>query len=402
MKKSKKRSIGKTARFGLFGNEQDEEAAHGDAKMSAGEDFTIGVEEEYQIIHPDTRELRSRGKRILSKAREAVGDQVTPELYLSQIEIGTPICRSLTDVRAELTRLRREVISAAEQEGSRIAAAGTHPFSHWDDQTLTPKDRYLDIAADYRQLAREQLIFGCHVHVGINDRETAIQVMNRSRLWLAPLLALAANSPFWLGVDTGYASFRTAMWRRWPMTGTPQVFASRADYDQLVADLVATKSISDATKIYWDVRPSARFETVEFRITDVCLTVGEAVMIAGLSRALARTCAAEALRGDEFRDVRPEILRAAKWRAARFGLEEELVDVRAGRAIPAGELVEEFLAYLRPSLEEYDEWDEVAAQIHEVLDRGTGAARQREEYTRDGRFEDVVDFIVAETIKGTA
>ncbi|HYN25234.1 MAG TPA: YbdK family carboxylate-amine ligase, partial [Pyrinomonadaceae bacterium] len=257
-------------------------------------------------------------------------------------------------------------------------------------------------AADYRQLAREQLIFGCHVHVGINDRETAIQVMNRSRLWLAPLLALAANSPFWLGVDTGYASFRTAMWRRWPMTGTPQVFASRADYDRLIAELVATKSISDATKIYWDVRPSARFETIEFRVTDVCLTVSEAVMIAGLSRALARTCAGEALRGDEFPYIRPEILRAAKWRAARFGLEEELVDVREARAIAARELVEEFLAYLRPSLEEYDEWEEVEAHVHEVLDRGTGAARQRQEYARNGRFEAVVDFIVAETTKGTA
>jgi carboxylate-amine ligase len=370
--------------------------------MLAGEDFTVGVEEEYQIIHPDTRELRSHGKRIVSKARETVGDEVTPELYLSQIEIGTPICRSLSDVRAELTRLRREVIGAAEQEGSRIAAAGTHPFSHWEDQTLTPKDRYLDLAADYRQLAREQLIFGCHVHVGINDREMAIQVMNRSRLWLAPLLALAANSPFWLGVDTGYASFRTAIWRRWPMTGTPLIFAARADYDRLVADLVATESISDATMIYWDVRPSARFETLEFRVTDVCMTVGEAVMVAGLSRALARTCAAEASRGKEFHDIRPEILRAAKWRAARSGLEEELVDVRAARAVPARELVEMFLGYLRPSLEEYDEWDEVVAQVHEVLDRGTGAARQRAEYSRNASFQEVVDFIVAETIKGTA
>lgn len=370
--------------------------------MLVEEDFTIGVEEEYQIIHPDTRELRSRGKRILSKAREAVGDEVTAELYLSQIEIGTPICNSLSDVRAELTRLRREVISAAEKEGSWIAAAGTHPFSRWEDQTMTPKDRYLDIAADYRQLAREQVIFGCHVHIGIKDRDMAIQVMNRSRLWLAPLLALAANSPFWLGVDTGYASFRTAIWRRWPMTGTPHVFASRADYDRLIDDLVATNSISDATKIYWDVRPSARFETLEFRVTDVCMTVGEAVMIAGLSRALARTCAVEALRGDEFQDIRPEILRAAKWRAARFGLEEELVDVRAARAVPARELIEEFLTYLRRSLEDYDEWDEVAAQVHEVLDRGTGAARQREAYARDGRFEDVVDFVVAETVMGTA
>src|SRR5919112_2723024 len=163
------------------------------------EEFTVGVEEEYQITHPETRELRSRAQSILTEAREAVGDLVTPEMYLSQIEIGTPVCRTLAEVRAELTRLRREVNAAAEQHGSRIAAAGTHPFSHWEDQELTPGRRYAGIAAEYEQLAREQLIYGCHVHVGIKDREAAIQVMNRVRPWLAVLLALAANSPFWLG-----------------------------------------------------------------------------------------------------------------------------------------------------------------------------------------------------------
>jgi carboxylate-amine ligase len=325
------------------------------------EEFTLGVEEEYQIIHPGTRELQSRAQRILPEAQEAVGDQVTPELYLSEIEIGTRICRTLADVRDEITRLRREVIAAAEKQGSHIAAAGTHPFSRWENQRITPKERYEDIAADYQQLAREHLIFGCHVHVGISDREFAIQVMNRARPWLAPMLALSCNSPFWLGADTGYASFRTEIWRRWPMSGTPQVFDSRSEYDRLVECLIATDSISDATKIYWDVRPSARFETLEFRVTDVCLTVDEAVTVAGVARALARTCASEAGRDVELKHARPEVLRAAKWKAARFRLDDRLIDTQEGRSIPAGELIDKLLGYLRPGLEERGEWDEVAS-----------------------------------------
>lgn len=370
--------------------------------MSANaESFTIGVEEEYQIINRDTRELQPRGARILLGAQATVGDRVTPELYLSQIEIGTHVCQTLADLRAELVHLRRELIAAAEEQGSLIAAAGTHPFSHWIDQQITPKARYIEIAQDYQQLAREQLIFGCHVHVGISDREAAIQVMNRARPWLAVLLALAANSPFWLGTDTGYSSFRTEIWRRWPMAGTPQVFRSRAEFDALVESLVATGSIEDGTKIYWDVRPSARFETLEFRVADVCMTVDEAVMTASLVRALARTCYAEASREEEVQFVRPELLRAAKWRAARYGLDADLIDVEAGRATPARELVEKFLNYVRPSLEEQGEWEETSATAREIIERGSGAARQREVYARNGSLEDVVDSIVEETRKGT-
>ncbi len=370
--------------------------------MASSEEFTIGVEEEYQIVHPLTRELRSRSGRILPAARASLGEEVQPELYLSQIEIGTPVCHTLAEVRAELVRLRGEVIAAATQSGDRIAAAGTHPFSHWEDQTLTPKSRYRGIAEEYQQLADEHLIFGCHVHVGINDRETAIQVMNRARPWLAALLALAANSPYWLGADTGYASFRTEIWRRWPMSGTPQVFASRAEYDALVETLVATKSVSDGTKIYWDVRPSARYETLEFRVTDVCLTVDEAVMIAGLEQALARTCHRAATRDDEpFKHARPELLRAAKWRAARYGLEGELIDVAAGRAVPATKLIESLLRLLRPALEEAGAWDEVSALVRQTLERGNGATRQRAAYEQAGRFEDVVDLLINETALGS-
>lgn len=370
--------------------------------MSNTEEFTIGVEEEYQIINRSTRELHSRQECILNGAQAALGDQVTPELYLSQIEIGTPVCRTLCEVRRELVRLRGEVIASAEREGNRIAAAGTHPFSHWGEQQLTPKSRYVGIAQDYQQLAREHLIFGCHVHVGIKDREAAIHVMNRARAWLASLLALAANSPFWLGVDTGYASFRTEIWRRWPMAGTPQLFASRAEYDGVIETLVKTESITDATKIYWDVRPSARFETVEFRVTDVCMTVDEAVMLAGLVRALAESCYKQAMRDEPTKYARPELLRAAKWRAARYGLDADLIDTQEERAVPAPELIEKLLAFLRPVLEERSEWDEISALARQTIARGTGATRQRAAFARAGRLEDVVDLIVTETAKGNA
>ncbi|MEH2255296.1 carboxylate-amine ligase [Nostoc sp.] len=369
---------------------------------SQTEEFTIGVEEEYQIINPTTRELSSRVQQILPKAQKALGSEVQPEAQQSQIEIGTPICRTLADVRSDLVRLRQEVIAAAAKDGKQIAAAGTHPFSHWDEQQITPKERYQDLMRDYQQLTRELVIFGCHVHVGISDRSTAIQVINRTRIWLSPLLALAASSPFWLGTDTGYASYRTEIWNRWPISGVPLIFESLTDYEVLVQALMETKSVAEATKIYWDVRLSERFPTIEFRVTDVCQTIDEAVMVAGLVRALARTCYQEAMSEKPFPAVRHELVRVAHWRAARYGLEEDLIDLSAMRAVPAPQMVENFLTFVRPSLEEYGEWDEVSSLVHTTMQFGNGATRQREIYKRTGRLSDVVDLIVQETAKGIA
>ena len=368
---------------------------------SQTEDFTIGVEEEYQIINPTTRELCPRQKQILPIAQKELGSEVQPELQLSQIEIGTPVCQTLADVRAQLVRLRKQVIAAAAKDGNQIAAAGTHPFSSWEEQQVTPKDRYQKLMRDYQQLTREQIIFGCHVHVGISDPEAIIGVMNRARVWLSPLLALSASSPFWVGIDTGYASYRTEVWGRWPISGPPLIFESQAEYQAVVEALIATGSVEEVTKVYWDVRPSERYPTLEFRVTDVCMTVEEAVMVAGLVRALARTCYQQAKADKPFSAVRHELVRAAHWRAARYGLDTELIDVGEQRAIPARELVEKFLAFVRPSLEEYGDWDEVQALVQETLQQGNGATRQREVYKRTGRLEDVVDLIVAETAKGT-
>ncbi len=362
--------------------------------------WTVGIEEEYQIIDPVTRELRPRSDQLLPQAQPALGEDVQPELYQAQIETTSRVCGTLSEVRAELVRLRRALLAAAASGGNRIGAAGTHPFSRWEEQPITPKARYEGIAREYRQLADELIIFGCHVHVGLDDQEGAVQVLNRVRPWLASLLALTANSPFWQGQDTGYASYRTELWSRFPMAGPPHVFSSRAEYDRLVQALVATGSIEDASKIYWDVRLPERFATIEFRVTDVCLTVDEAVMVAGLVRALARTCYEQALRDDPFPAVRPELLRAAHWRAARFGLDAELIDVTAERAVPAHTLIETLLTFVQPALEASSNWDEVAGIVRDTLVRGNGAARQREVYRRTGRIEDVVDFIIAETAQG--
>lgn len=369
---------------------------------SQTEEFTLGVEEEYQIVNPETRELHPSSASILARTQDSLGDEVQPEVYLSQIEIATPVCKTLTDVRRELLRLRGEVIAAAAKDGNAIVAAGTHPFSLWEDQQVTPKDRYQGLVSDYQQLMRELIIFGCHVHVGVSDREIAVQIMNRARNWLALMLALTANSPFWMGTDTGYASFRTELWSRWPMAGPPLSFQSAAEYEALIQALISTKTIKDATKIYWDVRLSERFKTIEFRVTDVCLTVDEAVAIAGLTRALVKTCYEQVVSGKPFSAVRPEILRAAHWRAARHGIEADLIDVTAERAIPAHELIEQFLTFVHPALEEHGDWDEVSAIVSDIMHHGTGATRQREAYKRNQRLEDVVDLLIAETAKGSA
>jgi carboxylate-amine ligase len=366
------------------------------------EEFTIGVEEEYQIIDPQTRQLCARSQRILPTAQSALGDKVVQlEFRESQIEVVTPICRSLWDVRTQLLHSRGKVIAAAAKESNQIAAAGTHPFSHWQEQSLTPKASYQELMQNYQLLMHELVTFGYHVHVGISDREMAIRVMNRARVWLAPMLALSASSPFWLGIDTGYASYRAMLIARLPMAGPPLLFESYAEYQAVVQSLIATKIIQEATQICWDIRLSERFPTLEFRISDMCVTIDEAVMIAGLARALVQMCYEQALLQTPYKAMRPELLRAAHWCAARSGLDAELIDVDAERSIPARELIEKFLEFVRPALREFGEWDEVYSIAQEILLRGTRAAQQRDIYKRTGSLEDVVDFVVQETAKGT-
>jgi carboxylate-amine ligase len=365
------------------------------------EDFSIGVEEEFSIVDRATGELRPRAQRVLEEAERFLGDEVEAELNLSQVETGTPVCTTLAEVRAEVRRLRRHVLAAAERTGSTVVATGSHPTAHWQDQAVNPgKERYRHLEDEFRLTAWEQLVSGCHVHVGIADPELAIAVLNRSRLWLSPVLALSANSPFWMGVDSGYASYRSQVWAHWPLTGMPEPLRSRAEYDRLIDDLVAVGAIRDASFLYWDVRPSARYRTLEFRVADACLTVDDVVMVAGLIRSLARTCAAEARGELPLPAVRGELVGAAKWRASRYGLDGTLVDLASCRARPAAEVVGALLDHLRPDLEDHGEWDEVRSLVDQTLARGNGATRQREAFARTGDLAAVVDLLVAETASG--
>ena len=370
--------------------------------MPAGE-YTLGVEEEYQIIAPETRGLSPVAEAVLRRARRTLSEeQVAPELRASQIEVMTPICRTLSEVRAELSRLRRRVIEAAEGEGARIAAASTHPFSHWQEQPITPRERYLEIVEREQQLAREQVVFGFHVHVGLEDAEEALQVMNRARVWLAPLLALSANSPFWLGEDTGYASYRAQVWGSLPTAGPPGHFDSLGEHDALVRALVATGGAMETNQVYWDIRRPEKLATVEIRVADVCSRIDEAVMLAGLARSLVRTCHERARRGEPYPLTRHEILRGAHWVASRHGLDGDLVDVEAERSVPAREAIEKLLAFTRPALEEHGDWEEVSSLARETLDEGNGARRQRVAYERAGLLDEVVDILIRETARGLA
>jgi carboxylate-amine ligase len=370
--------------------------------VPAGE-YTLGVEEEYQIIAPETRGLSPVGEAVLRRARRTLSEeQVAPELRASQIEVMTPVCRTLSEVRTELSRLRRRVIEAAEGEGARIAAASTHPFSHWQEQPITPRERYLEIVEREQQLAREQVVFGFHVHVGLEDAEEALQVMNRARVWLAPLLALSANSPFWLGEDTGYASYRAQVWGSLPTAGPPGHFDSLGEHDALVRALVATGGAMETNQVYWDIRRPEKLATVEIRVADVCSRIDEAVMLAGLARSLVRTCHERARRGEPYPLTRHEILRGAHWVASRHGLDGDLVDVEAERSVPAREAIEKLLAFTRPALEEHGDWEEVSSLARETLDEGNGARRQRVAYERAGLLDEVVDILIRETARGLA
>ena len=366
-------------------------------------EYTLGVEEEYQIVDPETRALMARGGRAVQERaqRSTMGDEVVPELLTAQIEAVSPVCRTLTEVRDEVLRLRREVNIAAAKEGARIAAASTHPFSDWRDQRITPKERYEGLVESYRRLARQQAAFGFHVHVGLADREAAIRVMNRLRLWLAPLLALSANSPFWLGEDSGYASYRMQVWGRMPVSGPPGVFESKTEHDELIDALVTSGVVADSTKVYWDIRLPEDLDTIEVRVMDVCSRADEAVMLAGLARALVRTCYEQAEREDPYPKPRSELLRAAHWLASRHGLDAKLLGPEVGQATPAREVIERMLAFTRQALEEGGDWEEVSGLVHETLEHGNGANRQRRTYQKAGRLEDVVDMLVEETAQGT-
>jgi carboxylate-amine ligase len=360
--------------------------------------LTLGVEEEYLVVDAESGALVPGADRLLPVARSRLGDAVTSEVNLCQIEVATPVCDTLAEVRHHLTLLRHELTLAAEEAGYRVAAVGTHPFGRWEDQQVDLRnERYRRMVEDYQIVARQQVICGCHVHVGVADPDLAVATIAGTRPWLPVLLALSANSPYWQGLDTGYASYRLQVWQRWPTCGMPPALADRAEFDALIRDLQAIGAIEDASYLYWYARPSRKFPTLEFRAGDVCLSVDEAVALAGLVRALAWTAAAEVQAGRSWRGEPAATLDAAMWRASRYGLSASLVSPAALARRPAAAVVAEFLDHVGTGLEVHGDAEEVGDLVAAILSRGNGATRQREAFARRRSGRDVVDRVLEET-----
>jgi carboxylate-amine ligase len=337
---------------------------------------TLGVEEEYHLVDAATMGLAD-APDVVDEALRALGPQAQGEISTSQLEIATPVSTSLAEVREHLVRLRTGADAAAQKHGCRILGAGTPPTGRWTEQRLSEGARYQRVHERYGLLALQQLICGQHVHVSVPDPELAVQVCDRLRPDLHLLLALSGSSPYWEGEDTGYDSYRTVWFARFPVTGSQEVLRTRAAYEALTAELVASGVVDDARGLYWDARPSVLYPTVEVRVADTCPQLDDAVLQAGLSRALVRTVARQAQAGEPFAEPRPELVKAARWRAARLGVSGDLVDLHTGTRARAADLVRGLLARLRDDLEQTGDWDEVSALTEQVLARGTSAAQQR-------------------------
>lgn len=305
--------------------------------------LTIGIEEEYQIVDPQTRELRSYITQILEEGRLILREQVKPELHQSIVEVGTEVCKTPAEARAELVKLRKAIMGLAGKNGLKIAAAGTHPFSSWHTQEITPMERYMGVRKDMGELAQRLLIFGTHVHIGIEDREFLIDAMNVSRYLLPHLLCLSTSSPFWMARNTGLKSYRSVIFRNFPRTGIPPTFTSWAELQNLVDTMVRTNCIPDGSKLWWDARPNWKYPTLEFRLCDVCTRVDEAVCIAAIFQAIVAKL--WKLRRDNitFRVYPTALIEENKWRAVRYGLDGKLVDLGKQQELPARDLIRELL-----------------------------------------------------------
>jgi len=358
--------------------------------------FTVGVEEEFQIVDPQTWELRSHVSELLASSSASLGEQIKPELHQSIVEVGTKICQNVPELTEEIFRIRRELTSAAERVGLAVAAAGTHPFSDWKDQILSPGVRYDSIVEELQQLARSLLIFGLHVHVAVPDRTTAIDLMNAARYFLPHLLALSTSSPFWLGRDTGLKSYRTTIFRRFPRTGVPDHFGSWSEYENYINLLIELHSIDDARKIWWDVRPHPTFGTLEFRVCDVPTRPEAAVMLGALTQAIVVKLYRLYQRNLGFRLYRRALIEENKWRAARWGLDGKLIDFGKRAEVPMRDLALELLEFVDDVLDDLES-REAVQYVHTVLREGTSADRQLAVYRETGDLKAVVQYVVDET-----
>ncbi|MCP4494576.1 MAG: carboxylate-amine ligase [Gammaproteobacteria bacterium] len=370
--------------------------------------FTIGIEEEYLLVDPETRNLADDPPAaILEECRKRIGGQVMPEFLRSQIEVGTKVCSTITEAKDELRMLRRCIHDVAKDHGLAMIAASTHPIADWDLQKHTEKDRYNTLAQNMQAVARRLLICGMHVHVGIEDDDLCVDLMNQVGYFLPHMLALSTSAPFWRGRETGLKSYRMAVWNELPRTGLPPQFDSYGEYRRMVATLINTGVIEDATKLWWDIRPSEKFPTLEMRMTDICTRMEDAICIAAFYRCVLRMLWRLRRGNQRWRQYDRFMVSENRWRASRYGIDEGLIDFGKAAIIPFDELLEELIELIREDAELFDCVTEVE-HAREILKRGTSAHKQtavwhkaREAGKADTEaLQDVVDMLIEETAHG--
>ena len=360
--------------------------------------FTLGIEEEFQIVDPQTRELRSHVAEILDEGRMLLGEQIKPEMIQSQIEVGTGVCKNIQEARADITRLRSVISTLAHKNGLRIVAASTHPISRWQDQKIFDDDRYELLVQELQTVARSLLIFGVHVHVGVADRERQIHIMNASRYFLPHMLALSTSSPFWMGHNTGLKSYRSEIFKQFPRTDLPDHFDSYPGFLRYVDLLIKTGCINDGKKIWWDCRPHPFFPTLEFRICDIPTRVDDTVAIAALFQAIVAKLYKLIEQNLGFRLYRRMLIQENKWRAVRYGLEGKLIDFGKNKEVPVVDLIRELLDFVDDVVDELGSRKEVE-HIHTILERGTSADEQLRVFRETNDLTAVVDRLIDLTVE---
>ncbi len=360
--------------------------------------FTLGIEEEFQIVDPQTRELRSHVTEILDEGKMILGEQIKPEMIQAQIEVGTGICQNIQEARADITRLRSIISYLAQKKGLAIVAASTHPISQWKEQQIYDDPHYELLIEELQMVARSLLIFGLHVHVGVADRERQIHIMNAARYFLPHILALSTSSPFWMGINTGLKSYRSEVFKKFPRTDIPDHFDSYQSFQRYVELLLKTNSIGNPKKIWWDIRPHPNFPTLEFRICDIPTRVDDTIAIAALFQAIVAKLSKLIEKNLGFRLYRRMLIQENKWRAVRYGLEGKLIDFGKQTEVPVRDLILELLEFVDDVLDDLGSRKEIE-HIHTILERGTSADEQLQVYRETNDLKAVVDRLIERTIE---
>ncbi len=361
--------------------------------------FTLGIEEEFQIVDPHTRELKSHVSEMMEEGVRLVGEKIKPEMIQSMIEVGTGVCANIQEAREDISSLRSLISQLAKKQGLEMVAASTHPFSKWSEQTIYEHDRYKLLVQELQMVARSLLIFGVHVHVAIPDRERQIHIMNAARYFLPHLLALTTSSPFWLGFDTGLKSYRSEVFKKFPRTDIPDHFDSYQAFESYVNLLIQVNSIQDGSKIWWDVRPHHLFPTLEFRVCDIPTRIDDTIAIAGLIQAIVAKLYMLIDKNLGFRLYRRILIQENKWRAVRYGLDGNLIDLGKRKEVPVKDLIRELLDFVDDVLDPLGSRKEVE-HIHTILERGTSADEQLKVYYENGEdFKPVVDRMIQNTME---